>query len=108
MGRKSFQVVTGYQNLDELTAKFAPYVLRRTKEECLDLPAKTYTVREIALTEATWKVYQELKRDALLALPDEDVRPEPNAAVRILRLCQLTSGHVGNIQGDVYNDDGIP
>ncbi len=96
MGRKSFQVVTGYQNLDELTAKFAPYVLRRTKEECLDLPAKTYTVREIALSEATWKVYQELKRDALLSLPDEDVRPEPNAAVRILRLCQLTSGHVGN------------
>lgn len=94
-GGRTFQQVTGYQNLDELTAKFAPYVLRRTKTECLDLPAKSYVTREVQLTDATWKIYQELRRDALLSLPDEDVRPEPNAAVRILRLCQLTSGHVG-------------
>lgn len=100
MGRKSFQTVVGYQNLDELTEKFKPYVLRRTKQECLDLPAKSYTVREIQLSEATWRIYQELRRDALLALPDEDVRPEPNAAVRILRLCQLTSGHVSYCQVD--------
>lgn len=99
LGRRTFQTVVGYQNLDELTEKFKPYVLRRTKQECLDLPAKSYTVREIQLSEATWKIYQELRRDALLALPDEDVRPEPNAAVRILRLCQLTSGHVGNTLG---------
>ncbi len=95
IGRKTFAQVTGYQNIDELTKRFAPYVLRRTKAECLDLPAKSYTIREVALSEATWKIYQELRRDALLALPNEDVRPEPNAAVRILRLCQLTSGHVG-------------
>jgi len=99
MGQIRFKQVVGYQNIDELTKRFAPYVLRRTKQECLDLPAKSYTVREVALSEATWKIYQELKREALLALPDEDVRPEPNAAVRILRLCQLTSGHVGTILG---------
>lgn len=99
LGRRTFQTVVGYQNLDELTEKFKPYVLRRTKQECLDLPSKSYTVREIQLADATWRIYQELRRDALLALPDEDVRPEPNAAVRILRLCQLTSGHVGNTLG---------
>jgi SNF2 family DNA or RNA helicase len=95
MGQIRFQQVVSYQNLDELTKRFAPYVLRRTKAECLDLPAKSYTIREVALGEATWKIYTELRKEALLALPDEDVRPEPNAAVRILRLCQLTSGHVG-------------
>jgi SNF2 family DNA or RNA helicase len=99
MGQVRFQQVVGYQNLEELTKRFAPYVLRRTKAECLDLPAKSYTVREIALTEATWRIYQELRKEALLALPDEDVRPEPNAAVRILRLQQLTSGHVGFAAG---------
>lgn len=107
-GGRTFQTVVSYQNLDELTAKFAPYVLRRTKAECLDLPAKSYVTREVALTDATWKIYQELRRDALLSLPDEDVRPEPNAATRILRLCQLTSGHVGSVQGDVWNDIGLP
>ena len=95
MGQVRFQQVVGYQNIPELTKRFAPYVLRRTKEECLDLPAKTYTTREVQLASETWQVYQELKRDALLALGDGDVRPEPNAAVRLLRLCQLTSGHVG-------------
>src|SRR5208337_5385630 len=48
-----------------------------------------------ALNEATWRIYTELRKEALLCLPDSDVKPEPNAAVRLLRLCQLTSGHVG-------------
>jgi SNF2 family DNA or RNA helicase len=99
IGRRTFSQVVGYQNIDELTAKFAPYVLRREKKDCLDLPPKTYTIREVALSEHTWRVYQELKRDALLALPSEDVRPEPNAVTRILRLAQLTSGHVGGMPG---------
>src|SRR5208282_5229327 len=95
IGRKSFQQCVGYQNVEELTKKFAPYVLRREKKDCLDLPEKTYEVREIALTVETWKIYCELKKEALLCLPDSEERPEPNAAVRLLRLCQLTSGHVG-------------
>lgn len=107
MGQLRFQTVVGYQNLDELTERFKPYVLRRTKQECLDLPPKTYITREVAFNEATWKIYQELRKDALLALPDEDVRPEPNATVRILRLCQLTSGHVGNVVGDVFTDQEV-
>jgi SNF2 family DNA or RNA helicase len=108
MGQIRFQQVVSYQNLDELTKRFAPYVLRRTKAECLDLPAKSYTVREVALDEATWRIYQELRKEALLALPDEDVRPEPNAAVRILRLCQLTSGHIGSVElAGSQTDNGI-
>jgi SNF2 family DNA or RNA helicase len=95
---RSFQQVVAYQNLSELTKRFAPYVLRREKKDCLDLPDKTYVVREVELNKKTWAIYQELRREALLALPDEDVKPEPNAAVRLLRLCQLTSGHVGTGQ----------
>jgi SNF2 family DNA or RNA helicase len=95
IGRRVFQQIVGYQNLPELTKRFAPYVLRRTKAECLDLPPKSYVVREVALSEKTWRIYQELKRDAMLALPDSEERPEPNAAVRLLRLAQITSGHVG-------------
>lgn len=101
MGKKSFQTVVGYQYLDELTERFRPYVLRRTKSECLDLPPKTFEVREVALSEATWRTYQELKRDALLNLGNGNIRPEPNAAVRITRLAQLTSGYAGQvISGD--------
>src|SRR5208283_3450068 len=108
IGRKSFQQCVGYQNVEELTKKFAPYVLRREKKDCLDLPEKTYEVREIALTTETWKIYQELKREALLCLPNTEERPEPNAAVRLLRLCQLTSGHVGMYSvNDGPHDDSL-
>jgi len=100
MGSIKFQQVVAYQNIDELNKKFAPYVLRRTKDQCLDLPEKTFAVREVSLTPETWRVYQELKKEAMLTLGDEDSVPEPNAAVRLLRLCQLTSGHVGMQPGD--------
>lgn len=101
-GRVGFQIVKRWESrpegLEKLQKLFAPYVSRVEKRDCLDLPAKTYTVREVALSEETWRIYQELKREAMLALSADDVRPEPNAAVRILRLCQLTSGHVGTVQ----------
>jgi len=102
--RNTFFVMGGFkmkkpilikEKLQSLQNRFAPYVLRRLKKDCLDLPEKVYEVREVALQTDTWKIYQELKEEALLTLPPDDSKPEPNAAVRILRLCQLTSGHVG-------------
>lgn len=83
------------EKLPELQQKFKPFVLRREKFDCLNLPPKSWTIREVPLTKETWKIYQELKREALLSLPDTETYPEPNAAIRILRLCQITSGHVG-------------
>lgn len=94
-GGHSFAQVVRYKNLDKLTTKLAPYVLRREKKDCLDLPPKLYTEREVALTPASWKRYQELKKDFIMTLCEGDVRLEPNAAVRAMRLAQLTSGHLG-------------
>lgn len=107
--RASYGYLSGYkgrqwfpdrEKLPGLRERFRPFVLRREKVDCLDLPPKTYTVREVPLTPSTWKVYQELRREALLVLSDEDVRPEPNAVVRLLRLCQLTSGHITGVMDE--------
>lgn len=92
---RSFQQVVSYQNLEELQKRVAPYVLRRLKKDVLDLPEKLYTQREVPLSVSSWKRYQELKRDAIVALGNGDTQLEPNAAVRIMRLAQLTSGHIG-------------
>jgi SNF2 family DNA or RNA helicase len=94
-GPRRFPQVVGYKNLEKLAKVVAPYVLRREKKDCLDLPPKLYTEREVALTPESWKRYCELKKDALMSLPDGNVRMEPNLAVRFLRLAQLTSGMVG-------------
>jgi SNF2 family DNA or RNA helicase len=90
-----FSKIVSYKNLDELQRKIAPYCLRRLKSDCLDLPPKLYTQREVALTPESWKRYQELKREAVISLGNGDVRLEQNAAVRIMRLAQLTSGILG-------------
>lgn len=90
-----FNKIVSYKNLDELQRRIAPYCVRRLKKDCLDLPEKLYTVREIELTPESWKRYQTLKREAVIALGDGDLRLEPNAAVRIMRLAQLTSGILG-------------
>lgn len=93
--RKAFMLVKGYKNLDKLARRVAPYVLRRLKADCLDLPEKLYTTREVALTPEIWRRYQELKKDAVMSLGNGETRLEPNAAVRLMRLAQLTSGILG-------------
>lgn len=94
-GGRVFQQVASYRRLDQLAKKIAPYVLRRLKKDCLDLPEKLYTTREVALTPESWKRYKELKQDLLITLDSGDKQLEPNAAVRLMRLVQLTSGILG-------------
>jgi SNF2 family DNA or RNA helicase len=99
-----FNKIGSFKNLDELQKKIAPYCLRRLKADCLDLPPKLYTQREVTLTPESWKRYQQLKYEAVIALGNGDLRLEPNAATRIMRLAQLTSGHLGG--ASFLNDNG--
>lgn len=100
MGGWHEKQVLGYKNLEELQQLVAPYAVRRLKADCLDLPPKLFTVREVALREETWKIYQTLRRHALVALTEAEEKLEPNAAVRIVRLAQLTSGIIGGLSVD--------
>jgi SNF2 family DNA or RNA helicase len=95
-GQRSFKTVTGYKNLDDLAKRIAPWVVRREKRECLSLPEKLYTVREVSLSAESWRRYQMLKREAIVSL-NGNLQLEPNAAVRIMRLAQLTSGILGSV-----------
>lgn len=104
-GGRKVQIVARrnpYKNVADLNRRTAPYVLRRLKKDCLDLPPKIGGIdsdmpifREVPLTAESWKRYKQLRRDAVIALGNGDLRLEPNAAVRILRLQQLTSGILG-------------
>jgi Mesyanzhinovviridae DNA helicase len=91
----SFQKIARYRRLDDLNKKIAPYVLRRLKKDCMDLPEKLYTQREVPLSNESWERYKTLRKEAVISLGNGDLRLEPNAAVRIMRLVQLTSGILG-------------
>jgi len=100
--RADFAVMGGWQNkqvirwvnLEKLQGLVAPYVIRRLKKDCLDLPKQVYTQLEVPLTEASWKVYKQMRDEAVVWL-GENPSEAAQAGVRVMRLSQLTSGFLG-------------
>ena len=51
---RSVQIVVGYRNLDELSEKLKKaFSYRVLKDECLDLPKKTFMKREVIVNTRT-------------------------------------------------------
>ncbi len=97
MGGYLGKQIIGYQHQEELEALIKPHVLRRLKTDCLDLPEKLYTIREVALTETTWKMYVEMRDQMITWLSDGSAVQTQHAVVKLLRLAQITSGFVGGV-----------
>lgn len=99
MGGYMQKQIVSWLNLDDLQRRFAPYVLRRLKEQCLDLPAKLPPVVLTAtLSESLWNIYKEMRDEMVAWLSDNTVSMAPQAVVKALRLSQLTSGFLGGIE----------
>lgn len=102
LGSRTVKVVVGYQNIEELKSRIEPWSFRVTKEECLDLPAKVYTTREVELTDEQVRLYAEMRDFALAELANgEGTVSSQSVIVRMLRLQQMLCGHVQNDDGDV-------
>lgn len=82
-----------YRNLDQLKAKIAPYSMRVTKEECLDLPPKIYEKRYFKLSDYQRKLYNQLEDECRFELNDVSV-PVLHKLTLMLRLQQLTCGYL--------------
>jgi SNF2 family DNA or RNA helicase len=99
-GGKSFQLVTGYKNLDELAEIIKPFSERILKKECLDLPPKTYIKRTIQLSTEQQKLYNQMKRMAIAELHGKTMTTA-TALVQLMRLQQITCGHFKADDGTV-------
>ena len=103
--------ISEWKNLEDLQARFAPYVLRRLKKDCLDLPPKLDPVTlEVALTKATWTKYQEMKKELVAWLSENSVASASQAGVKVIRMAQLCAGFVGGVEnwGDNGPEDAEP
>ena len=89
---RSVQLVVGYKNLAELSEKLKPFSYRVLKDDCLDLPPKTYMKRIITLTPEQQKVYRQMKQMALAEMNGK-VITTMNALTQLMRLHQITCGH---------------
>ena len=99
---RSVQVVTGYKHLDELSETLKSFSYRVLKDDCLDLPPKTYMKRVIQLTPEQKRVYEQMKKMALATLNGKMVTTM-NVITQLMRLQQITCGHFKADDGSVQN-----
>lgn len=81
--------IVGYRHLDELQAKLNMVSLRRTKEDVLDLPPKTYTVNYVELNTKQRKIYNDVMKSILEHIDEVSVSPSPLS--QLIRLRQATA-----------------
>ena len=94
-GGRRVQLIAGYQRLDELAKLLKPFSDRVLKENCLDLPEKTYIERQVELTDEQKKTYETMKSAALASLKGK-MATAPHVLTQLMRLHQITCGHLKN------------
>ena len=90
MGGYGGYKVVGHKNLESLNAELNKVMIRRKKEEVLDLPPKVYHTEFVELTRKQQIMYKSIKQGILEQL--EDILQSLNPLSCTLRLRQLTGG----------------
>ena len=94
-GGRRVQLIGSYKRLDELSDSIKKFSYRVLKEDCLDLPEKVYTRREVDLTDEQNKAYSTMKSAALASLKGK-MATAPHVLTQMMRLHQITCGHLKN------------
>ena len=89
---RSVQIVVGYKHLDELADKLKPFSYRVLKDECLDLPKKTFMKRIVQLTPDQLKIYLQMKQMALAEMNGK-MTTTSTALTQLMRMQQITCGY---------------
>ena len=90
MGGYGNYKVIGHKNLESLNTELNSVMLRRKKEEVLNLPPKIYNTEFVELTKAQQKLYKDIKNGIIEDL--ESILASVNPLACTLRLRQLTGG----------------
>jgi SNF2 family DNA or RNA helicase len=98
-------MVVAFRNLSDLNKRVASVCSRLKKEDCLDLPPKTFTTRVCALSGEQTRVYRELRRDAVARL--NKLRADAqltcaNVLTEALRLLQCVGGYLPDDTGVMH------
>ena len=97
---RSVEIVVGYKNLGELSDKLKPFSYRVLKDDCLDLPKKTFMKRTITLSAEQDKVYKQMKQMALAHMNGKMITTA-SALTQLMRLHQITCGHFTADDGSI-------
>ena len=96
----SFQQIVGYRNLEELKDLLGEFSFRVLKKDCIDLPDKMYTTREVELTPEQKRIYKDLKEYAIAQLEGAEFITTNSVITQILRLQQVLCGFTKTDTGE--------
>ena len=98
LGHRSFKKVTGFQRTDELNDLLRNFSFRVKKDDCLDLPKKSYQYRYVEMTKEQEKAYKEMK-ELCVTTTTNSVVTVPNKLAMLVKLQQIVCGHLIDNQG---------
>jgi len=90
--------VVGYKNLDELQERLDEIMLRRKKEEVLDLPEKTYISEYVEMSAKQKKVYDEVTMEIKSSI--DQIKMANNPLAELIRMRQAT-GYTGILSSTI-------
>lgn len=90
MGGYGGYKVVGHKNLESLNAELNKVMIRRKKEEVLDLPPKVYNTEFVELSKKQQVLYRDIKNGIIADM--ENILASVNPLSCTLRLRQLTGG----------------
>jgi SNF2 family DNA or RNA helicase len=93
-----------YKNLEELDYKLKEFSTRVKKEDCLDIPPKTYEQRYVQLSGKQGLVYKKLRDNAIAIVNDTTVSFQ-NKLTELIKLHQVTNGFVKTNDGIIEELD---
>ncbi len=85
---------------DDFLKRMHAVAYRVTKAECLDLPPVTEEIRPVILEREAGKLYDSIERESYAELDGTEVTTM-NILTRLLRLSQITGGHLPDDDGRI-------
>lgn len=90
--------IVGYKNLDEIQDRLNSIMLRRRKEDVLDLPEKTYINELVDMTPKQKIIYNEIMAEIKMNINQISIAPNPLA--ELIRMRQAT-GYTGILSSEI-------
>lgn len=90
--------IVGYKNLQDLQDRLNDIMLRRRKEDVLDLPEKTYVDEYVDMTPKQKLIYDEVT--ASIKMNIDQIAVAPNPLAELIRMRQAT-GYTGILSSEI-------
>lgn len=96
--------VIGYRYMDELQEQLNTMMLRRRKDDVLDLPEKTYIDEFVEMTPKQAQIYKEVTAEIQANI--DKIEMSPNPLAELIRMRQAT-GYTGILSSDIQESAKI-